>query len=233
MKHVARNFLFFAVLGLTALSAFAQSDEPSAAEKAAKAKTLAEFLVIAPLVRASKPIAQNYALCPLERGRSRDLAAKFGAWLAGGEPDDVDCAANVQECWKACEANLAWACRDLANHAHDFNDQIGRDITRRLYAQGCALGDANACTNRAANIVNATWKRDPVEPLDDAKRAQCTIVMYEDACDADEYWGCSQVGIERGEGGHASIVDVVKAAAASKKACLINAKDEGVDGADC
>ncbi len=232
--HNAVGIVTIAVaLTLTASPGFAENVDSANDKGAAKAHMLMEFRKIVPAIRASKAIAENYALCPLKRGRSSDLAAKFGEWLAGGEPDHVDCSVAIKECWDACDANLAWACRDLGNLAHDFNDQIGKDITRRLYAQGCALGDPNACTNRAANIVNATWEGDPVEPLDDAKRAQCTIVMYEDACDANEYWGCSQVGIERSEVGPASIRDEGKAATAARKACTINAKDQGTDGSEC
>jgi len=233
MNKFFRSIAVFCIIFIGTASAIAQSEDSGALTAEEKAKTLAELQKVAPLIRASKPIAENYAMCPLERGRSRDWAISLGSWFAGEEPEDLDCSLIVAECWEACEANVDWACRNLANAAEDFSEQIGEDIDRRLYAQGCALGDANACTNRAAGIVNDIRAIDPVEPLDDAKRAQCTIVMYEDACDADEYWGCSQVAIERGEDGHPSIRDEAKAAAASKKACQIDAKDEGNDPSGC
>ncbi len=230
-----RRWIFFAFAVLGSTIAAAQSADTDGLTADQKAKVLADLKAVAPLVRASKPIAENYALCPLERGRSRDTAAAFGSWLAGGEPEDMDCSFAVKECWEACEADVDWACRNLANVAEDYSSGIGEDIDRRLYAQGCALGNALACTNRAAGIVNDKQgpEIDPVEPLDDEARAQCTIIMYENACAADDYWGCSQVAIERGEDGPPSIRDEDKASVASKKACVIDAKKEGHDPSQC
>jgi TPR repeat protein len=102
-------------------------------------------------------------------------------------------------CVGACDGGDGQACRQLAadreagpdgDYATDADaDPQGAAL---LYARGCHLGDASACTNYGAYLLHATGGVDRDEV--------CAARLHALTCEAGDPWGCGMRGLELGNG---------------------------------
>lgn len=153
----------------------------------------------------------------------RRLTASSLSW------SENSCRANFQGCLKAClNSHNSEACFKVARVFETFdNDRY--DLARRQgFALSCALGNANGCTNRGANIRNAYAEVDPFFEAYTGDKDDCLARSFEQACAKSSEWGCAMAG-QAHRLGQGVPVDFEKAFKRLEKACLLS--DENKDTA--
>ena len=153
----------------------------------------------------------------------RKLTASSLSW------SETSCRSNFSGCLKAClKSNNSDACFKVAR-VFETHDDTQYDLARRQgFALSCALGDANGCTNRGANIRNAYSDEDPFFQAYTGDRNDCLARSFERACATNSEWGCAMAGQSHrlGEG---TPVDFDKARKRFEKTCLFSKENENSD----
>jgi hypothetical protein len=88
--------------------------------------------------------------------------------------------------------------------------EAGDRAAETLYQRACKLGEPSGCVNRAAGMLR--------EESADPDVQQCSARTFERACELDDIWGCSMLGLAYSRGLGVA-VDPVRAALALRKAC--------------
>jgi hypothetical protein len=126
-----------------------------------------------------------------------------------GQIGDFNCSgAEVPGCYQRCTRDDVDACYWLA-YAVQQSEAGGR-AAESLYQRACRLGEPSGCVNRAAGMLRA----DSADP----DVLTCTARTFGRACDLDDIWGCSMLGLAYSRGLGVP-VDPVRAATALHKAC--------------
>ena len=153
----------------------------------------------------------------------RKLTASRLSW------SESRCTDSFPVCLNAClKSNNADACFNVARVFENFDD-TRYDLSRRQgFALACALGDANGCTNRGANIRNAYSEEDPFFEAYTGDTDSCLARSFEQACAKDSEWGCAMAGqaLRLGEG---VPVDLETARQRLEKACLLSNENRDAD----
>lgn len=103
-----------------------------------------------------------------------------------------DCFKNPRQCMTLCEAGNRRACFDAAQVIEKGRKVADSRATYRLYMDGCARGDGNACVNAGATVKNTVWSNKPPA----AGTAQCQFKTYKRMCNDGAAWGCYMVAQE-------------------------------------
>ena len=135
--------------------------------------------------------------------RVAELEAAWPNWLPGTEQCPADlmpghqsapldfsierCSQAFDRCLNGCRSGSANDCYSAALVTQKVKDGA---LTQALFQRSCALGVVSGCTNRAAH---SDMKEDG---------NACAIRTYELACDQDDPWACSMIGLHliRGTG---------------------------------
>ena len=137
----------------------------------AKARTMMRLVAKSPKFQA---LPQQ---CPLSIYKTkRNTAGKLG-----------DCAKNPRECMRQCEAGNRVACFRAARVIQKGTLPMENRATYRLFMEGCALGDGNACVNAGASMKNTAWSSGKPAA---ATSAKCQFTTYKRMCDDGHAWGC-------------------------------------------
>ena len=112
--------------------------------------------------------------------RSECLADEIGPLRAGG--GITDCAESTAACKDACAKGDDASCLGAAYAIE--SDETRRPEVVDLYARGCRLGRANACTNYGAGI----WARDHTD-----EQLECALRLFTKACAARGKFACGMV----------------------------------------
>jgi len=115
--------------------------------------------------------------CPLAIYKTKRNAAGAAA----------DCAQNPRKCMRQCEAGNRVACFRAARVIQKGDLPNKNRATYRLFMEGCARGDGNACVNAGASVKNTSW---PGGKPPAAIRAKCQFTTYKRMCDDRHPWGC-------------------------------------------
>lgn len=170
------RYIAFALLALTLLF-IDESPRFGAAADTPAQQTKAKQMMR--LVASSAVFQKLPQECPLAIYRSK-------AKVSGPA---VDCSANPRRCMRQCEAGNRKACFGAARVIQKGDDNIPNSnrATYRLFMEGCARGDGNACVNAGASIKNTSW---PGGKPPAASRANCQFQTYKRMCDDRHPWGC-------------------------------------------
>lgn len=136
------------------------------------------FLVIVVVAAAASAAAEGAPPAP-ETGPTC-LADSLGQLHTGGGV--ADCQDSVASCQRACTEGDPASCLGAAYAIESEDDRS--DEVAALYATGCRLGRANACTNHAAGI----WVRDHT-----AAQAECALRIFIMGCAVNERFACGMV----------------------------------------
>jgi hypothetical protein len=122
---------------------------------------------------------------------------------------DFKCSgAEVPGCYQRCKRNDVDACYWLAYAVQQ--SEAGIRASESLYQRACKLGEPSGCVNRAASMLRADSS--------DPDVLTCTARTFGRACDLDDIWGCSMLGLAYGRGLGVPL-DPERAAVALRKAC--------------
>jgi TPR repeat protein len=158
------------------------------------------FLVACALILFCPPAGAQGA-SPAEVKTLSDAILKKPAWInetsacpaqimqarpARATPNDEACYDTpTAACLARCESGSADACYWLGQGL-----QGARALElayESLYQRACKLGNASACTNRAASILSEGNK--------DPQATSCALSTFEKTCAQDDPWGCTMLGM--------------------------------------
>ena len=124
---------------------------------------------------------------------------------------DLNCSgAEVSGCYQRCKRNDVDACYWLAYAVQQ--SEAGARAAESLYQRACKLGEPSGCVNRASGMLHADSSDPDVQT--------CTARTFGRACDLDDIWGCSMLGLAYARGLGVP-EDAARAAAALHKACAL------------
>lgn len=124
---------------------------------------------------------------------------------------DFKCSgAEVPGCYQRCKQDDVDACYWLAYAVQQ--SEAGSRAAESLYQRACKLGEPSGCVNRATGMLHADSA--------DTEVLTCTARTFGRACDLDDIWGCSMLGLAYARGLGVP-EDPVRAAAALHKACAL------------
>lgn len=159
-----------------------------------QARHIVRTMVIALVVgsipfQATPAVASDAAEAQLKR-----LEADRPSWLPGLDrcPADVmparevtsdysleRCTVALEPCLSSCRAGNA---NDCYASAQVLQKVRNNPISDALFLKACELGIMSGCTNRAAG-------------MDSGKGGSCAIRTYERACDHNDPWACTMMGM--------------------------------------
>jgi hypothetical protein len=193
----------------------------------------AELARVADRILAVRGIGDLLATCPADiQGAWKSRAPLFSG--RDRAMSEGTCARNFERCADAClEANTGDACT-WVSFILETRDPSLKPAARHGYALACALGDPSGCTNRGANIRNASQEFDALSLRPRSENAACLYSTFAAACAADDAWGCAMSGqtYHRGEG---VAEDRERAKSLYRRACALSGegRDDETAKAPC
>lgn len=174
MKYIA---ILLIVLGLAACDDAAQSSRTTQAQSSGTDQATRQARGMMRLVAASPAFQRFPQGCMLNAYQTKPNVSGPVA----------NCFKNPRQCMTQCEAGNRKACFDAAQVLEKGNPANKNRATYRLYMEGCARGDGNACVNAGATVKNTVW---PEGKPQAAASASCQFRTYKKMCDEKHKWGC-------------------------------------------
>lgn len=122
-------------------------------------------------------------------------AAAFRWWRAPKTGRRKPAPVTLEACVEACVTGGSSAAFRQVARTIDLFDMPDDDLDRRrANALSCARGYPSGCTNRAAEIRNASIPSDPMAGQSERVRQFCTYRSFDITCNSDDGWGCAMLG---------------------------------------